>query len=94
MILLPYADILEASISMSKYLRTLIALIVLLIVGGICLFIFYPQPEPSEQEQTLSEDEQVSDTSAEVSGSVEIVPEASPTENTNPFEDTYKNPFE
>ena len=78
--------------AMSKYLRTMLIVIILLALGGIYWFVFYPQP--AEEQQAVTEDNQVSDTSAEVTGSVEVVPEASPTENTNPFEGTYKNPFE
>ena len=83
---------------MSKYLRTILVIVLLFILGVICWFVFFqddPEDNVEQQDQDASAQvETQEEESPEVSATLEAIPETSPTENTNPFEGTYKNPFE
>jgi hypothetical protein len=86
--------------SKSKHLRAILIIVLVLTLGWISSFIFFQDDtsenlEPQDQNpSSVVESQNDEEESPEVSTSVEVVPETSPTENTNPFEDTYQNPFE
>ncbi|MBI5794392.1 hypothetical protein HZA87_04935 [Candidatus Uhrbacteria bacterium] len=72
---------------MSKSLRTLLIFVVIVIVLGLSAlawFAFYPQASQDETQQVQEE---------APTETIEVVPETSPTKNTNPFSGTYSNPF-
>jgi hypothetical protein len=94
---------------MSKKSRVFLTMLFVIGVCAIVLGVFIvrrPVPESvttqdeqaDEQEMPVSQTVVVEETSAsveeETSGTIEVVPETSPTQNTNPFEGTYTNPFE
>ncbi len=73
--------------AMPNFFRPVLIVVSVLVLGLLGLYFFYPRDSSDNGPQT----QQVEEVPAEA---VEVVPETSPTQNTNPFEDTYKNPFE
>lgn len=64
---------------------------IILVLGLLSLLLFYPR---NRAEETVEETESVEQVLEETAEAVDVVPQTSPTDNTNPFEDTYTNPFE
>lgn len=79
-----YLVLLRFRTSMKKYILIFGAVIVL---GLIAWFLFFPVPEETPPPVVDFRDE--SDSAAQVD-----LPDVSPTSGTNPFEDSYTNPFE
>lgn len=70
-----------------KKRNVLISALVFLVLLAVAAFLIFQQPalEPQEEEQATQE----------LQNPIEDeIPDVNPTANTNPFGDTYKNPFE
>ena len=77
---------------MSKRLRTVIIVIAVLVVL-VMVLVFVRQRQQVQDIQSSTTD--TAQVAPEVADAVtEVIPETSPTKNTNPFSGTYKNPFE
>lgn len=78
---------------MTKPVRiTLLVLLVLAVSAGVWLVFLQPSEdvEPPETEPVVeTQPEEAADHVIE-----DIVPDVSPTQGTNPFSETYKNPFQ
>ena len=82
----------KVSHSMSKRLRTVIIVIAVLVVL-VMVLVFVRQRQQVQDIQSSTTD--TAQVAPEVADAVtEVIPETSPTKNTNPFSGTYKNPFE
>lgn len=82
-----------------KLIIAVIVIVVLSVVVGLLLFLLKDTDQTTEEPVAETEIEQVN---TEVADSIEEVsvnpideaPNLNPTQNTNPFEDSYTNPFE
>ena len=72
---------------MSKLFQIFLFVMGIIVLGLLGLSVFYPQDLSDQAEQSEAAVEEPAET-------VEVVPQTSPIQNTNPFENTYKNPFE
>lgn len=68
-----------------KKRNMLISALMLLVLLAVAVFLFrQPTPQPQEEEQATPES---------LNPIEDEIPDVNPTANTNPFSDTYKNPF-
>lgn len=64
----------------------LVGVLIILAIFVVAVFVFrQPAPQPQEEEQATQESQNPIE---------DEIPDVNPTANTNPFSDTYKNPFE
>ncbi|MCR4313691.1 MAG: hypothetical protein NUV84_00385 [Candidatus Uhrbacteria bacterium] len=78
---------------MSKRLCTIVIVIAVFVVLAVVLVLFRQQQQAEDTQPGMTQEE--AQVAPEVADTVtESIPQTSPTKNTNPFADSYKNPFE